>query len=439
MKKLLSLALLLIFTSCQSDVETINSELVFEGASEYDSTLGYTVNPRFPKFSWDTVPICGHFSKGYDENNGGYDFTQEELEFIADYFPFIVLEKDQGDTSNTGAGAEYSTLAEAQKLKAINPDIKVMIYWNTQTDYTDMWATYNPSDEYPNGAALGYSTHPWVLWNTEGTEYFSAQTNSRFNYDQRVTDMQNWWISEAVKWGGHDDLDGFFADTMLAYLETTNISMAKNFDGPTGENYLALCNGVYTMLEGARAGIGDDKLMIGNCLRYSRTSKDAANGDKYLGGMDYVDIGMFEHFAATTLGQTSDKIAGDIEMIRAVAARGQATMVKGWPRYDFTDSEPYLMTDEESEAMLREDIVFPLACFLMGAGEYSYFCYGWGYRSEQGWLIDYDEFKKPLGKPLGDRVITNKYEYTRSFEHATVWANLETYEALITWKEDGND
>ena len=39
---------------------------------------------------------------------------------------------------------------------------------------------------------------------------------------------------------------------------------------------------------------------------------------------------------------------------------------------------------DELERIARNDIVFPLACFLIGAGEYAYFCYSWGYRDTDG-------------------------------------------------------
>ncbi len=49
----------------------------------------------------------------------------------------------------------------------------------------------------------------------------------------------------------------------------------------------------------------------------------------------------------------------------------------------------------------RENITFPLACFLVAAQPYSYFCYSWGYRDQHGSLDSYPEFEKPLGEPTG--------------------------------------
>ena len=45
---------------------------------------------------------------------------------------------------------------------------------------------------------------------------------------------------------------------------------------------------------------------------------------------------------------------------------------------------------------------------------------------------DYD---RPLGPPQGPAV-RNGYTYTREFEYANVFLDIEKEEAEITWKED---
>ena len=78
---------------------------------------------------------------------------------------------------------------------------------------------------------------------------------------------------------------------------------------------------------------------------------------------------------------------------------------------------------DELERIARNDIVFPLACFLIGAGEYAYFCYSWGYRDTDGGGR-YDEFDKPLGKPLSEAKNAG-WIYTRKYEYADVWVDIE--------------
>jgi hypothetical protein len=62
--------------------------------------------------------------------------------------------------------------------------------------------------------------------------------------------------------------------------------------------------------------------------------------------------------------------------------------------------------------------------------------YSWGWKLATGPLVDYPELQKPLGEPKGayKRIIPEGWEFTREFEHASVWVNTETREAKIAWK-----
>ena len=63
----------------------------------------------------------------------------------------------------------------------------------------------------------------------------------------------------------------------------------------------------------------------------------------------------------------------------------------------------------------------------------SYFCYSWGYREKHGSLLDYPEFRKPLGRPKG-AAVRNGWVYTRSFVGAEVRVDLANRKAKIDWK-----
>ena len=80
----------------------------------------------------------------------------------------------------------------------------------------------------------------------------------------------------------------------------------------------------------------------------------------------------------------------------------------------------------------RDKITFSLACFLVAAERYSYFCYSWGYREQHGSLVDYPELRKPLGPPKGVAA-RNGWIYTRSFKHADVRVDLSKRTARIEW------
>ena len=44
---------------------------------------------QFPSFSWDRVPVYAHVGKVSG------DFTSEQLDFLAEHFDFITIEKHQ--------------------------------------------------------------------------------------------------------------------------------------------------------------------------------------------------------------------------------------------------------------------------------------------------------------------------------------------------------
>ena len=90
------------------------------------------------------------------------------------------------------------------------------------------------------------------------------------------------------------------------------------------------------------------------------------------------------------------------------------------------------------EALSKERLDFYLACYLIGAQPYSYFQYGWGFQLSMGALVDYKTLRKPLGSPLGPykRTSPNGWEFTREFEHASVWVDTEKREGKIRWDAD---
>ena len=82
--------------------------------------------PYYPSFSWDKVPVYIHSG-----NNLG--LSDEDVEFIATHCDFYCFEKNHG--LSTHGSAEAGHEFDAQRIKAINPDIHLLYYWNTFLDY----------------------------------------------------------------------------------------------------------------------------------------------------------------------------------------------------------------------------------------------------------------------------------------------------------------
>ena len=54
------------------------------------------------------------------------------------------------------------------------------------------------------------------------------------------------------------------------------------------------------------------------------------------------------------------------------------------------------------------------------------------------WLKRFPEYDKPLGPPKGPAT-QERYTYTREFEYASVFLDIENEEAKITWKESNSE
>jgi len=67
---------------------------------------------------------------------------------------------------------------------------------------------------------------------------------------------------------------------------------------------------------------------------------------------------------------------------------------------------------------------------------YAYFQYGWGWDVWTGPLCLHPEFKKPLGKPLGDatRDKPDGWVFRRRLECARVTVDLDRRDGCVEWK-----
>jgi hypothetical protein len=164
---------------------------------------------------------------------------------------------------------------------------------------------------------------------------------------------------------------------------------------------------------------GPDKILLAN--------------NAYAEGARYVypssDAIMFENYASTK--SSKESLLSEWEDMLKIAKSGKISVfrlgVEGTGRKNLVPNMPKVS---------QENVEFSLACYLIGAQPYSYFLYSWGWKVSSGALVDYPEFQKPLGPPKGayKRTKASGWEFTREFEHASVWVNTESREAKITWR-----
>ncbi|MHC4241721.1 MAG: putative glycoside hydrolase [Planctomycetota bacterium] len=325
-----------------------------------------------PHFSWDTVPVYIHFGKSSGP------LSDIELRFVAQASDFVCLEKGhgRGRSDSTEKGIAF----DAKRLKALNPRMKVLFYWNTFLNYP----LYDACQTVAN--------HPeWIFRDKSGNPIY--KTGKLEQYNLLNPEFRQWWASIAGKAVTEYECDGIFMD---AVNQAKRPIWMKQGWGEGNEGMLT--QAVAEMMRLASKLMGEDALLIYNGIRSSNTAGNTI-GKEYL---PYSDGVMVEHFTAFH-SQSKESIAADIEAINTAASMGKAVVVKGWPdpTFNWTNKEKMRVPFAKLADEAQKKIIFSLACFLIAARENCYFSYSWGWREQHGSLVDYPEFHKPLGKPKG--------------------------------------
>lgn len=356
----------------------------------------------FPEFSWDTVP------RWLAVRNAAA-YTDEEIETIAGHYQLVMLEKANKAGFDT---VDEGIKDTAARLKAVNPNIKTIFYWNTVIHYTG----YSNDDEYEANA------QDWSVLNDDGSIYMHKDLY--YTYDESNEALRNWWIELPIEMANDDNIDGVFIDKMPgAALDEIFI------DGEPATDYVNMINMLWE-------GIPDDKLLMGNNLRNERNNASRAMMEILDGS--YLERWHMTNSSFNTPSQNSaDAIAVSIQLMREAAAQGKFINFQTGPGL-FTDEE---MPDEYEDRLvyMDENVDVPLAIYLIAAEEGVFFSYQNGVNAadeDSVWdTSQMDVFNRPLGEPLNDPV-RDGYVYTRSFEYVDVWLDLESEEAELTWYDE---
>ena len=359
----------------------------------------------WPEYSWETVPVCLHFGK----TPGA--LTEEELKFVAETSPLVCLEKGHGSrvTGSTEKGIAY----DARRLKEINPQVKVLYYWNAVLNY-----------QLYDACAVVAENPDWVLRGKDGEPIYKSGTLEQYNLLN--ANFRQWWVKEAGRAMTEWDCDGVFMDA-LPQVKTRVLRQL----GGGAETEQLLVDAVEEMMTGAQQAMGKEGILLYNGLR-NLDRGGSTLGEEYL---PLADGAMTEHFTAFA-SQSPEAIVRDIESIIEAGEAGKMVVVKGWPdpEFNWMNNEKMKEPKERLKQEAEEKMTFSLACFLVAAQAHSYFCYSWGYREHHGSLADYEQFRKPLGAPLGE-ARREGWEFKRSFQHASVWVDVAKREAKIEWKK----
>lgn len=367
-----------------------------------DGTV-YKAQAHYPKFSWETTPMYYHFG----------EITRvlepEEVQFIADRTDFICLEKSHafyqlGD-------AVLGTKHEVEAFHKVKPEAKVLFYFNSFVAWPFTRFNKNLTAE----AIAENPEHAKFLVNNYKTGELMLKTNGAapsYYFDYLNPDFRKWWVEAVAEGVAISGADGVFIDRM-------------NKDGQSGyppERNDEVQQAKQEMMSALNEKLGPDKIVVGN---------NAADNPNVF---PYCDAFMFEHYNKTVTNK--ENLLKEWEDMVQVAKAGKISIyrfgAKGKGRTDITIGET------NTDGMVKrskKQLEYFLACYLIGAQPYSFFQYNWGWNLPDGNLVDYSELQKPLGAPKGafKRVNPDGWEFTREFEHASVWVNTDTKKAKITW------
>ena len=363
----------------------------------------FELKTYYPKFSWEVTPMYYMFG------DPKRVLHPEEINHIAERTDFICIEKSHGYGA-LGA-AELGAKIDIAAFKEIKPEIKVLFYFNAA--YAWPFTSYNKNFTHEN-----INDYPqlkdFLIKNPETKEL--EQRNKVFYFDVLNPDFRQWWVNTVAEGVHFSGADGAFIDQMHGFAWLRH-KKAQDVQKAMGE-----------MIKALKEKLGPTKIVLGN----NANSKLAQHV------FPSVDANMFEHYGNTMLSK--EKLLNDWEDMLRISKAGKMSIFRIGIEYDdkvIADPTYYKgkMRNERFAKLSKEKTEYYHACYLIGAQPYSYFQYGWGWQLAHGSLMDYPEFKKPLGAPKGsyNRTSNKGWEFTREFEHAWVWVNTETKQAKITW------
>lgn len=378
---------------------------------------------------WDTVQSMWWGDFGYSL------LSDTQAKFIAYHYKIVSLEKCTGHASHMDTEAAiYQTAAQ---LKKFNPMLKVLFYWSVSQAGIQCYA-----------ANQMFTAHPeWHLKDDYGNIYQPPRI------DVTIQAAQDWWLS--IPLGGNNSsnlIDGILADD-AGYNSYPN--MTKDRMHSLYEAKLALLARMQTIFTQKTK----DGIVLGNGFsEYDQSPRDPHNRKilQYVNAVQSEHYAVFEQVDPKTGELKLDKVADVLNNIEWASQNKNKTVFasfwpgrivgfnNGWPKY-VNNSQPIGM--DAWRKVLKEQLLFQLASFLIVADTNVYMTYAVWYELHQGFVTCpenpescctppdfYPELRKALGSPIGPRIQRNTYQWQREFQHATVLLDLTDVTATnISW------
>jgi len=358
-----------------------------------------------PQFSWDHVPLYMHVRKSKG-------FTPKELNYLAG-FPLITLEKTTG--SKTHGSSEAGARAAAKAIKELNPDTRILYYRNVICNYSS----------YDVNSDLNDIPGAFLEGKNGKTKLHQGQ---RELYDLSNPALRKWWLDHCIEMAGHDEIDGLFLDGNIKALSPGYVLREIGADKKQ-----KVTDGYDLMMKELKDRVPENKLLVANIIR-------ARLSDSGLSYLKYFDGSYLEGIETPAGGLSRvEYLAKGIAAIQKAAREGKIICMsmglgeEALSGLKIDDTRKKLADG----ANIQSRLDYCLALFLICAEKHSYFLPHDGYsvngKDSSVWLKRFPEFDKPLGPPQGPAV-QDGYTYTREFESARVFLDIEKKEAKITWR-----
>ena len=360
----------------------------------------------YPNFSWDTTPM--YFMFGDTQRL----LLPEEVKSIAARTDFLCIGKAHGRQAIPAA--ELTTKHEVAAFRKIKPEAKVLFYFNSA--YAWPFTSYNAAFTRKK-----IGDHPelkkFLIVDAETGEL--VHRNNVLCFDVLNADFRDWWVDTVAKGVAESGSNGAFIDQM------------HGFSWLRKERSHEVQQAMGEMMEALKKKMRPDKILLGNNAHQPNA--------KHV--FPVVDASMFEHFNEKLISKES--LLRDWQDMLKIAKAGKISIFRIGVDVEADVEKKKLKYNDPAEmaALANERLQYYLACYLIGAQPYSYFQYGWGWRLDSGNLHDFPMLHKPLGPPKGayQRTTPDRWQFTREFEHASVWVDLETKEAKIEWAKPSTE
>eukprot|EP00040_Diaphanoeca_grandis_P003250 m.24370 g.24370 ORF g.24370 m.24370 type:complete len:421 (+) comp14577_c0_seq1:44-1306(+) len=282
--------------------------------------------------------------------------------------------------------------------------------WNHLVEFAPQWLTYK------NGTVMTCNNESHTLC---ALLQLNPQNDTKV-YDWRAPGMIDYFVNNisGVFWND-SNVDGIFFDDIYTICEWVSSGVHDGWFDP--QDAIEFCDASFKVLAAtADAGRAANKLPILS-IKGDETNMTVYNISKYRdvilehGGMVY-----FEYWNNWPSQPRQESL---LELAMDFGSRGVPMQMHASVMHNCIGNVTGNFTD------------WPVATFLLAAGEHSYFSIGSGWNPglEQSlWLPVYDQ---PLGKPLGLATQIAPHVWTREFEGVSVWVNMSDCNATkITYK-----